>query len=716
MESRHSIVSIAEAATLREQLALTRESYTVSLYELRQERLSWRADKLELEHLKSMLNDKDSPATPQHLKYTAGSMAEEKALHEEELEECADQIKGLKKVLHSVQQDNRALRSQVSQLENQSDHFQRIQDLEEEVNKWEAFYFESAEMGERQMGKLEQQLEEVRESLHIQQTTNQSQERVSLLKQHTNVSQEAPQEQADLASIPKQDAHVDRLEKHIHILEAKLREKESSMEQERASAEHREAELNVRLAHTQVPPDPFVERLAGLSMEMNERETANHVKLEQERSQTEQRQAELQQKLDAAHQRASRLERELKQSLSLQEENDDSDLDQYVQELEHQLAVKQKAFEELTDRLNQERAVAKNRESVLKKQLDKVKEQKSDQITCLEDQLNELVSTEDDLSHQQDIVQQLQAQLQSRDGQDSAHEELESLRREEAEAKLTALQEALEKSKLKLEATRRENQQLRQVKDSLQGIDQEMTEFIESLEPLQSELAEQTQKTESAMQESKRLENQLTHERSLRRTMSEENQQIKTDLTATKERLDHVYMDLKDEQASQEDLVESLQREKAIAEASLQEYKHKVDVMREAMREANEQLRDSISPPQNNPPEEEDRLREERDELRKEVQALRASTEKDSIQMLSLQRNVVDIGAQRDALNLEAKMALQERVLMQDDLKRSSQTIEGLECQLGDTVGLRQSSEELERERDTLRKSFFPAPKPINSK
>jgi chromosome segregation ATPase len=714
MESRHSIVSTADAATLREHLASTRESYTVSLHELRQERLSWRADKLELQHLKSMLNDKDSTATSQHLKHT--DMAEEKAIHEEQLEGCAEQIKGLKEVVHSLQQDNRGLRSQVSQLKNQSDHSHRIQDLEEEVNKWEAFYFESAEMGERQMGKLEQQLEEVRESLHMQEQANQSQERVSLLKQHTNDSQEVAQEQTYLTSIAKQDEHVDRLEKQIHILEAKLLEQEASMEQERASAEHREAELNLRLAHTQVPPDPFAERLAGLALEMNERETTNHVKLEEERSQTEQRQAELQKKLDTAHQRASLLERELKQSLALQEDNDDSDLDQYVQELEHQSAVKQKAFEELTDRLNQERAVAKNRESALKKELDKVKEQKNDQITCLEDQLNELISTQNDLSHQQDIVQQLQAQLQSHDGQDSAYEELEGVRREEAEAKFTALQEALERSKRKLEAARRENQQLRQVKDSLQGIDQEMTELIESLEPLQTELAEQTQKTESAMEESQRLKDELTRERSLRRTISEENQQVRTDLTATKERLDHVYMELKDEQASQEGLVESLQREKAIAEASLREYRHSIDVMQEAMREANEQLRNPVLPPQDNPPLEEDRLREERNELKKEVQALRASAEKDSIQMLSLQRHVVDIESQRDALNLEAKMALQERRLMQDDVKRSSQTIEGFECQLGDTEGLRQSSEELERERDTLRKSFFPASKPINSK
>jgi hypothetical protein len=44
--------------------------------------------------------------------------------------------------------------------------------------------------------------------------------------------------------------------------------------------------------------------------------------------------------------------------------------------LGHQPYVKQEVFGELTDRLNQERAVAKNRESVLKKQLVKVKQQK----------------------------------------------------------------------------------------------------------------------------------------------------------------------------------------------------------------------------------------------------------------------------------------------------------------------------------------------------
>jgi hypothetical protein len=274
-DSRNSVqtVSTADVADLREHLASTRESYNDSMREMRKERLSWKADRMELQHMKSLLNDKNSTSCLQHLK----RMVEEKAQHEEQMECFAKQIRGLKELVDNIRQENKGLRGQVNSLMNNNESAM-IPDLEEQVNKWEALYFESAEIGSRRMEHLEQELDQVKESFQsTQETAEKRKEQVALLENQLQslwISERAKNEavkeyktksRARVVTLKEMLEHANQqaeqellTSKHqmedeislldtIEQLECQLNKKEWEIEKERRAAAERESTLQKQL-------------------------------------------------------------------------------------------------------------------------------------------------------------------------------------------------------------------------------------------------------------------------------------------------------------------------------------------------------------------------------------------------------------------------------------------------------------------------------------
>ena len=157
----------AEAIVLQEQLASTREIHADAMQELRRERISWRADKKELEQLRRVVSSQQnfSISEVQYMR----QMAEEQAQYEETMNEYADQVKQLKETVQNLQHTNKSLQGELDSLRSRHQRgrdgsaAQQVKDLEEQLQKWEMLYFESAEQGARKIQKLEQELEELRD-------------------------------------------------------------------------------------------------------------------------------------------------------------------------------------------------------------------------------------------------------------------------------------------------------------------------------------------------------------------------------------------------------------------------------------------------------------------------------------------------------------------------------------------------------------------------
>jgi len=166
--------SNADLAKLREHLAWTRESYNESLKELQDFRAMSCADRLELEHLRRLFKQQEeekelSEETSSLLwQDQLQSLAREKADCEMRLIQNSNQVRELKYLMKQLQGENKSLQQQVANLQDGSssnegsgvalESGETVQELQEQVNKWEALYFESAEVGSNTIQKLEEQL------------------------------------------------------------------------------------------------------------------------------------------------------------------------------------------------------------------------------------------------------------------------------------------------------------------------------------------------------------------------------------------------------------------------------------------------------------------------------------------------------------------------------------------------------------------------------
>lgn len=747
--------SAAETAQLH---ALTRETYTMSLRQLRQERLMWRGDKLELEHLRKLLTSDNPISTSTQFQ----TLLKEKAEQEVQLEACHEEIQALKEQVHSMQTEHKELKKALadsqqqlqgqrssqrhlgasSQYDQSTSDARRIQDLEEQINKWEVLFFESAEMGERQIERLEQELEQVREEL----------------AETKELSSLAPISSSNNSKkIMEDDRKVATLQEQVHLLEEELSQKDEQLESERKSAQRREDDLleqiqelsNKKSAPTSiVAPDPFADRLASLAKEMNNRESATLKQHEAEHQTSKKKMDSLKAQLNKANQKITQLERQVEMSMVIhegQDEDDNSnsassagngDLEQYVVDLEKQLGDQKKEFQELTDRLDQERLVAKNRENALKRQLEEAQEatavaknretlldqelkERKPRINgnadidnvIMEGLLDEVQQTKEELEKSQTVAKELRQKLEialqtktlvaqtssgdkaPRSGSTSQGEW--DTERKKLLARIDSQQQELEEANGRLAATQRENSQLRQVKDSLMGIDREMEDLIESLEPLQNELAEQTRRAEEARDEAAALKQELNGETVKRQEAEREKRKLEETVVETKERLNQVYIELKDEQALREEEVDRAKQEHACMKESLEYHKTNLEVLQDALREANEEIRSSTPRPpiseldhvkDKQANKEIEKVRIERDELKNIVQNLTVEMKKASEmankELTLLRQKLAELESEKDALELEASMAMQEKSSIEENLRHSSRTIASLELQM----------------------------------
>jgi hypothetical protein len=766
----------AETAQLH---ALTRETYTMSLRQLRQERQLWRADKMELEYLREAVADDTSTSITTQFQ----GVLQEKAQHEEQLESYHEEIQALKEQVHSMQTEQKDLKKELaeSQQQQQEERYRRqepgsqssntpvdprrIQDLEEQINKWEVLFFESAEMGERQIERLEQELEQVREEL---------------------------EETKDATTQKKQnDEKVKRLQEQVDFFEKELRQRDELVESERKSPQQREDELKEKLQEVSnkavptstIAPDPFANRLAALAKEMNNRELVTHKQHETERQANKEKISLLNSELKKAYQKIGQLEKQLEMSRVIHEEQEgeeenssrgdnssassggNEELDQYMAELERQQGQQKKELEEVTDRLDQERIVSKNREGALKRQLedaqgaiamaknreallDKELEERKpindrdadiDNV-ILEGLLGEVQQTKEELEKSKAVAkelrQKLEISLQAKQNAPSLPDDKpvistsqggwDSSEREKLQARIDSQQQELEAAERRLEATQRENSQLRQVKDSLMGIDREMEDLIESLEPLQNELSEKTKQAEEARDEAAAFKQELNKETAKRQETEREKSKLEKDIVETKERLNQVYMQLKDEQALREDELDRTKQELFSTKESLEYHKTSLEVLTDALREANEEIRNSapgsalseLGKDTGNQINEVENVCAERDKLEKDIQDLRAEMDKRlemaEGELKALRQKLGDLESEKDAFELEASMAMQERNSMEENLRRSSRTIASLQSEVNggrkpsrdSDVGKQKTSQELRNARDSAESSL----------
>ncbi len=830
--------------------ALTRETYSMSLRQLRQERLSWRMDKVELNHLRGLMATGNNVTIGFHFQ----SLLREKAQDEVQLEACHDEIQTLKERLHSMQTEQKDLKKELEQvqLELQDQKSQReeafdghssyssvyhasdarrIHDLNEQVNKWETLFFESAEVGERQIQRLEAELEQVRQELEekqevpesesnienivnydlevkqlknrledlekaLQQKDGQLQSQIETTRQHEAEwnrrileleAQHVLKSESNVEKTVDHEHDVKQLKNQVQDLEKALQQKDEQLQSQIEATQQREEELNKRKLDLEiqqqleseskvensidhdhdlkqlqnqvqdlekalqqkdiqlqsqieatrqlgeelnkrifefsqrstrgepVAPDPFANRLAAIAKEMNNREAATQIQHEMALKSSKQLIHSLQEELSRATQKIIQLEKQVRISAIIPEEDScadvstassgNEDLEQYILDLEKQLVENRKETHEMKERLDQERIVARNREEALRRQIEEAQDVVTiarNRETFLEKELEEIKQNKADADNNNAIVDDLQARLDrsSVDLEKSqalvnelrqmidisrqakvlvAEQSTNASRWEQDRAKLLKQiddqQELLDDAKRRIEATQRENSQLRQVKDSLMGIDREMEELIESLEPLQNELAEQTRQAEEWQEEAAALKQELNWETSRRQEAERDKKAMEAELGKTKGKLDKLYIELKEEQAAREAEVERIKNESASLKESLEYHKSSLNVLQEAMHEVNEEIRKS-TPCQdvaNHIVSDGDDICGENDKLKEEIFNLRKAMDTSAMEaqkdLACMRQKLANLESERDAFELEASMAMQERDELEERLR-----------------------------------------------
>lgn len=767
----------ADAAAKAQLHALTRETYTLSLRQLRQERLKWRMDKLELDHLRSrvMANDNSVSTTSQ-----IQTLLEEKAHQEEQLEACHDEIQTYKELLHTMQTEQKELKRDLehTQQELQQERSQRgellffygqssmssvyhsseqrrMQDLQEQIHKWETLFFESAEMGERQIQRLEEELEQLREELIEARDTT------------------PPPTQIQKEVTVHVDPEVQQLQKRVQELENEVQQKQEQLESQEKVAKQQKEEWDQRILDmsTQpipqeaVVPDPFADRLAALAKEMNNREASTKCQHDIELKESQETIDFLRLELSKANQTIAHLEKQSQLPAIIPEEDSDEDmstsrsgdddLEQYAMELEKQIGLKHAENQELKERLEQERLVAKNREDILRRQLDEAREivSATESDTLLDKVLQDVEEQRADSKDDEARVKDLEARLQQTKNELEKSEGVAKELRQKLEISLQAnsigstslgnesnsksnswekerlhllnqidsQQKLLDDARRRIDATQRENSQLRQVKDSLMGIDREMEELIESLEPLQNELAEKTRQAEDARAEAAALKQELNRETAKRQDTEREKKAFQDEAVKKTDQLNKVYIELKDEQTAREKEMEWAKQELSSLKQSLEYYKSGLEVLQEAMHEANEEIRKS-SPSQDDIEQviaERDEIRRQNDRLRNEILDVRKLMERKSIEtqneLSSLREKIIHLESEKDALELEASMSMQESAslkeklqIVDDDRAKPRKDIEAL--RLPATLGKQQDENKIRKAEEILQKE-----KPIAS-
>lgn len=165
-----------------------------------------------------------------------------KANYEVELETSAEKITLFKETIVDLREENNNLRRQLIELKN-NNHGQIVKDLEEECNRWENLYYQSAELGAARMSRLEAELEQLRNSSHPdRQTSESAKEQINNLSQALKYTFESAQAKEDELKDYKQKSKQ-RLMKLGQMLEKLKTEKQNVLEEQRLTEQSEQALL-----------------------------------------------------------------------------------------------------------------------------------------------------------------------------------------------------------------------------------------------------------------------------------------------------------------------------------------------------------------------------------------------------------------------------------------------------------------------------------------
>lgn len=209
-------------------------------------------------------------------------LLEIKKKYEAEMEKYAEQITTFKETIMQMREENNLLRNQIRIFKLDS-HGKLVDDLEEEVKKWETLYTETAEMGARRVSRLEEELEQLKASTksseaaaeHAKEHTKnlckalkatfksaktareeldeyreKSMERESLLKDMVEKAHADKERELEILKSKQEKDQAKLLEK-IEDLEADLKAKVAIIERERNQSSKREARLKEQIRKLQ---------------------------------------------------------------------------------------------------------------------------------------------------------------------------------------------------------------------------------------------------------------------------------------------------------------------------------------------------------------------------------------------------------------------------------------------------------------------------------
>jgi hypothetical protein len=152
------------------------------------------------------------------------------------------------------------------------------------------------------------------------------------------------------------------------------------------------------------------------------------------------------------------------------------------------------------------------------------------------------------------------------------------------EQRVDELQEELNETRSTLEEAQRENVQLMAMKESMVGIHREMEDLVKSLEPIQLERIEQTNRANDAYLAKVAMKEELDRETAKRKEYAQRVEELEgriqilqTEVTDEKRKLDKVFIELKNEQALRSEDAEAAQQEISSLNESLEKYKKKLE-------------------------------------------------------------------------------------------------------------------------------------------
>ena len=523
----------AEAAKLRQHLAETQEQYQAAVVKLRRQTARRKATELELQLLKESSSGDNgeggSGGGVAILDAKYKQLIEDHAIALEQREAHAEQIHSLKELVHSLNQELKEYRSSGLSPRvggaNSYQSNQRVQDLEEEVSKWEALYYESAEMSVSQLSKVEtkllasqeresklqEELKEVRQSMLEIKGTNEGKQ--GILEMQLEMAHEA--EQVALSQATSEANQVKRLKERVAQEESKNTILECQLKQHKMESE---------------------EQISNFVVQHRENEATLQEQVEH-----------LETQLKAARTMSEGQTTALKSTAAAVTTTDDSEkisqFESRIVELEGLLKDVNMESEERISKLTENQ---KGPETALQKQLEDAQER----IYHLEEKERTISKTEQD-----NALRQTEDQSQTQE--------------------IQTLKEQLSKLQSKLDSTMEENKRLRSVKDSLSGFDKEINKVIESLETelpiakaehdaLKTQLEDEIEKSKSAAEEFQLREDVLLEQLAEQTSLAEETQTQLEELQGQQHKVDFLrqsMIDLKEDLEDAQDTIWELQEE-----------------------------------------------------------------------------------------------------------------------------------------------------------